>query len=351
MTPIPFNLFGLAVSFSATLLLLLSLHHLRSTQGIPDTATENIPNQAHFVYILENPDADFAFQFSHFLSIYAAWHYWRPHTLYLHTNARDGPISRARDGLSGKWNKLIFRMPGLAVNDVPVPSHADNGAEIQNMEHKSDFVRVKAVRDFGGVYIDFDVHPLRDIKVLRQSGFNAIGGRQLGGEVNSGTFLSTKGGKMIRQWTVEMHQVYNGGWTTHSNEVITRVGERLVAEPREMLIMEREAFAPGSWNADDCSKLFEAHNDSSSNLDNINQGDPLPSNDSDDPPWAWDWSKTYLLHAFKPDRWGYDIKGFDSITPRYVLERRSNFARAVYPIAKLMYEKGLIAINDSHSGL
>ncbi|KAK4233206.1 hypothetical protein C8A03DRAFT_19665, partial [Achaetomium macrosporum] len=64
-----------------------------------------------------------------------------------------------------------------------------------------------------------------------------------------------------------------------------------------------------------------------------------------------DWSHTYLLHAFTPDRWQHKVPGFEHITPRYVLERRSNFARAVYPVAKVLFEQGLINVDDSHTGL
>jgi hypothetical protein len=249
----------------------------------------------------------------------------------------------------------MFGIPNFQTVHVSAPTHAGNGAEIDRIEHKSDFVRVQAIRKFGGTYIDFDAHPLRDIKILRESGFGAIGGRQLGGQVNSGIFMSKKGSKMINLWAEVMHQVYNGGWTTHSNEVITRVGEQLVAQPGEMLIMEREAFAPGSWEREDSIQLFEVHNDTISNLKGITAGALLPSFDDDlpetgnsmaSPSWATNWSRTYLLHAFKPERSGASVYGFDGITPRYVLERRSNFARAVYPIAKILYDRGLIEMQD-----
>ncbi|KAK4232882.1 hypothetical protein C8A03DRAFT_19929, partial [Achaetomium macrosporum] len=125
------------------------------TNHSPD---EVIPNQVHFVYILKNTSHDFSFEFSHFLSIYAAWHYWRPHAIYLHTNvAANGPeVARARNGTTGKWNHYIFTLFELKINQVDVPTHAGNAMELQNIEHKSDFVRVKAVYELGGVYIDFD---------------------------------------------------------------------------------------------------------------------------------------------------------------------------------------------------
>lgn len=362
-----------AVVAAAALLSILSLiliSHRADPTYLPAWAAPNnarpgsdvIPNTVHFVYILADGREEFGFQFSHFLSIYAAWHYWKPQAIYLHTNARaDGPaVARARDGRSGKWDRYIFSLFGLRVNTVAVPTHAGNGKELANMEHKSDFVRVRAVHDLGGVYIDWDVHALRDIAPVRESGFRAVAGRQLGGQLNSGTFLSAPGSRMISLWKERMHGAYTGGWTTHSNEVLTEVGERLVREPGEMLIMEREAFAPGSWETADSDMLFEVHNDTASNLEGVAQGDPLPAHDeafSDRwdhpdqfPDWARDWSSTYLLHAFSPNRWGHKVPGFEHITPRYVLERQSNFARAVYPIAKIMYDRGLIQIDDSHLG-
>ncbi|GAB1310822.1 Glycosyl transferase [Madurella fahalii] len=320
-----------------------------------------IPNYVHFVYILPDSSKDFNFEFSHFLSIYAAWFYWRPDSIFLHTNVRAGSesIVRARQGLAGKWNKLIFTLFDIQINTVEVPTHAGNGVEIQGMEHKSDFVRVKAVYEFGGIYIDWDVHALRDIRPLRESGFKAIAGRQLGGQVNSGTFMSVKHGKMIKLWMDGMNVAYTGGWTTHSNEIITKYSQRLVREAGEMLIMERDAFAPGSWNNDDTDDLFGLR-DGPSNLADISQGDPLPSFDesfSDRwdhpdryPSWARDWSHTYLMHAFAPNRWGHKVDGFEHITPRYVLNRTSNFALAVYPVASHMYAEGLIGLDDSHVG-
>ncbi|PHH74534.1 hypothetical protein CDD82_4892 [Ophiocordyceps australis] len=44
------------------------------------------------------------------------------------------------------------------------------------------------------------------------------------------------------------------------------------------------------------------------------------------------------------------VKGFDFVSPRYVLEKRSNFARALYPVAKKMYDEGVIEMDDLYDG-
>lgn len=195
-------------------------------------ATEDraeIINLVHFVSVLREPDADFTFEFNDYFPVYSAWHHWRPVKIFFHTNALKDTIARAQNG--GKWNHLIFNMPSIVINQVTAPTYANNGVAIRNIEHKSDFIRVKAAHDLGGVYIDFDVYPLRDINALRECNFRVIAGRQVDVQVNSRAFMAARGSEMLRLWMRGMHGRYTGGGTTHSNEVLTRVGER-VAEKK-----------------------------------------------------------------------------------------------------------------------
>ncbi|KAF3357814.1 hypothetical protein VdG1_03151 [Verticillium dahliae VDG1] len=116
------------------------------------------------------------------------------------------------------------------------------------------------------------------------------------------------------------------------------------------------AFAPGGWGTGDVAELFAPHFGEKSNLEGKRQGDELDEFDEgpgvvgNNPPWARDWSFTYLLHAFRPGRASKNPWGFEAITPRYVFERQSNFARAVYPVAKDMYDRKIIQLDDSHEG-
>jgi hypothetical protein len=324
--------------------------------------TTSIPNIVHLVFILRDGDeGNFPIQFSHFLSLYAIYYRWRPDAIYFHTNtATDGPpVMRARDGSMGKWSKVFFEIPGLVINTVPEPTRANNGVAIDTMEHKSDFARVQAVHDFGGIYIDLDVHALRDLQPLRESGYGSVLGKQVDGNINSGTFMSVKGGKMISSWLERMHQVYDGKWVTHSNLAVTHVGQVLSrTDPCEALILGRDAFAPGGWKEEDNKWLYDEHNETRSNLETLSQGDDLPEytertsatdldlrQSDESEAWAFDWSCTFLLHAFNLKKPRHGVK-HNGITPKYVLERRSNFARAVYPVVKDMYEKGIVMMDE-----
>lgn len=223
------------------------------------------------------------------------------------------------------------------------------------MEHKSDFVRVQAVYDFGGLYVDLDVHALQDLRPLLQLGYSAVAGRQVDDAVNSGTIISHKGGRMVSRWLETMHRVYDGKWETHSNKAITKIAEDLLrTDPCEVLVLGKASFAPVGWTEEDNRWLFDDHNTTRSNLEGFEEGtDSLEEFDvgffgdgnGGEPSWAHDWSCTYLLHAFNLKKPRHCVKS-NGITPRYVLERRSNFARAVYPIAKEMHDRGLITIDD-----
>ncbi|CAG9982264.1 unnamed protein product [Clonostachys byssicola] len=324
------------------LILLFWLEEKSASSCDGRSSKHTIPNIVHYVYLVPRPSDDLQFQFSHFLSIFSACYYWKPDKIYLHTNADSASLARAMSGSSGKWSALVLTLPVLIVNEVRVPTHAENGKEIQSIEHKSDFVRVQAVYDYGGIYIDMDVFPLRDIKDLRQCGYGAVAGRQHAGELNSGTFMSIKGGRVMKRWMERMTRVYDGQWTTHSNIALTHVGER-TEEGCDIQILHQDAFAPGSWDSEDVSLLFHTHEEDMRLFG-------LASRLGWTPKWAHDWSCTYLLHAFHPRKERHGFKHND-ITPSFVLAQHSNFARAVYPVAKALYDQGLIGFQDTDLGL
>lgn len=319
-----------------------------------DSANAEIPNIVNFVYILADPkDGQFGIQFSQYLSIYAASYRWRPDTIYLHTNVdvSSNAVQQAKSGNSGQWAQRFFDVPNLKISTVDVPTHTALGKEIRSVEHQSDFVRVQALHDHGGIYIDLDVHALQDITPLRKSGYSAIGGKQFGGSLNSGAFMAAPYSRLTKEWMQRMHKVYDGGWTTHSNSALTAITHQLSTNERcEMMALPQAAFAPVGWLGFDQQRLFDNHY-AAQDLRQVVGKDSLADFAQDHRSsmldWAHDFHCTYLLHAFsiKKMRHGFTDNG---ISPRYVLERRSVFARTVYPILQDMYRNG--HVNESDFG-
>ena len=169
--------------------------------------------------------------------------------------------------------------------------------------------------------------------------------------------------------------VFDGEWTTHSNKLITKLGQRLVnVEGAEFLIMDQLGFTPGGWDSGQQDMMFRVHEDWPSGLGELEGlmkgegeggsgsgsrerlNETFPDDDLSSgvldrmqypekfPEWAFDFSSTYLVHAYKI--WEFSVDGFDKLDPRYVLQRQSNFARAVYPAALDAYRRGMFELDD-----
>lgn len=335
--------------------------------SIPNSHNGVIPNLVHYVHIMpDGPSTDIKFGLKHFISVYSALLYLQPDVIYLHTNASYTSIKRSRDSslssAPNKWAHLILNLPSVVVKSVSAPTTASGtGVAIARLEHKSDFVRAEVVYEHGGMYLDFDVYVLRDVKPLREAGFANVLGRQKHGQVNSGCWMSQKGSLLMKSWVEGQHEVYDGRWTTHSNDLLTSLadgnsggglltslaeylvpGEKEVGD--EILILDMIAFAPSSWEVKDATALFTAHPEivvgGASENGNSATNDHTSS-------WEVDYSSSYVLHAFKAAG-NKKIANFnpEGISMRYLLAQQSNFARAVYPAVKHAVDAGIISADD-----
>ncbi|PFH58290.1 hypothetical protein XA68_13916 [Ophiocordyceps unilateralis] len=314
------------------------------TRAVSLRPNKGIPNTVHFIFLLKEPDDDFPFAFSHYLSVYSAWYYLQPSTIYLHTDAGHGQIHRARQGLAGKWAQLIMEMPGLIINRVKAPAQTNHGVEIVEMAHKSDFIRVHVLHKLGGVYMDFDVFFIHDARPLLTTGFESVSGREPAGLMTAGIFFSRKRSTLLNLWMERMHQVFDGGWTTHSNGLMTRIGEQLIQQNRKLLVLDESAFTPVTWESQGIKELLEVHDDVPSMLEHHSPGDKLALLNHYDEPlpsWAINFNKSYSIHAFHIEE-----EGGNPVTPRKVLQRQSNIGRALYPIVRNMYHRGLVSLDD-----
>ena len=220
---------------------------------IKDESRRTIPNIVHYVHLMRKPLTDVHFELKHFISIYSASLYLKPEAIYIHTDATDEAIARAKgpSEAADKWMALILNLPSVRIAKAIAPEYANNGVKILNLENKSDFVRAKAVYEHGGVYFDWDVHALRDLKPLREAGFVNVVGLEKYGNVGTGCYMSMKGSELMRLWLENQHIVYDGGWITHAVTLFNKMSRRLAAIPGEVLILAESAFAPSSWELQD----------------------------------------------------------------------------------------------------
>ena len=325
--------------------------HIKDQLSLPSLPSilSPIPNIVHYVILKKDEKSTLDFRFDHFLSIYGSLMYFKPTPIFLHTDYDAATIEQAA-ATGNKWTRAILNLPKVKTNQVVSPTHS-NGRQIQNVEHKSDFVRINELYRSGGIYMDLDVLPLRDLKPLRYAGYKSVVGRQYQGGINNGVILAQKEAALVYIMQRDGPLYFNGKWDTHSVKLITPVAQRLVKVPNEVLIMDEKAFSPTSWTKDSMNDLFKPHKETSPpHLEpQIVKGDEDPitlwdSRKTKSRTWELDLSSTYLLHAYKTR--GYKVSGFDGVTVSYVLKRDSNYALAAYPIVRHALDHGVIKEED-----
>lgn len=297
----------------------------------------------------KNPDSQFHFSFHAFLSVYSALRILKPTKIYIHSDFNDTMISQARERGS-KWTRtLLNSFPEvIQINPVPVITHA-NGHEMKDVEHRSDMVRFDQIYQKGGIYMDFDVLTLRDARPLREVGFYSIVGRQNGGEVNNGCFMGQKGSALAFIMKRDQWTTYDGGWTTHSVALLTRVAERLARAPNEVLILDKQSLAGAGFDDGSVDWTYAVHATTVPQFPQVNDltEDPIERWDNRvrSQEWEQDYSSTYFLHAFKTHG-GRKIPGFKGVSVKYLMDRNSNFALAASTILQIGLEEGIFEAND-----
>ncbi|KAK7963547.1 hypothetical protein PG988_010521 [Apiospora saccharicola] len=319
-----------------------------------DSAAAPIPNIVHYIWLLADPTV-LSLDFKVFISVYSAHLFFRPDKVYFHTDA--SPELWERTKASGSdWSRRVLNLPNVEPKYIDNPRLTTKGVEIDTFGAK---------RDLPGRGRD----PLRDVAPLRRSGFaNVVGGATAlapkhTGYVNTGVWLSRPRSNLAVIFVEAMDAFYNGVWAI-SVGILTDLAYRLHAVPGEVLIMNPRAFAPASFELADTIRLFRPYRDaipfpSAGNNDDDGPPQELTNTCSDAlawlrqreqhaaEPWKMDFSATYVLHAFDDDAsevgGGWDGK----ITLPYVLARRSNYARAVYPAIHHAIKAGVIPAEET----
>ncbi|KAL2018616.1 hypothetical protein VTK56DRAFT_586 [Thermocarpiscus australiensis] len=328
-----------------------------------------IPNLVHYIWLLADP-AVFSLSFKVFVSVYSSYLFLRPDRIYFHTDVAPGLWDRAKAS-GDNWTKRVLNIPGVTPNFIESPRVTSQGVEIDTFGAKSDFIRADVLRTFGGLYLDVDAVPLRDLAPLRHAGFASVVGGAAAlapkhtGFVNTGVWLSQPHSSLAEIFYKAMDAFYNGVWAI-SVDILSDLAYRLHALPGEVLILNPRAFAPASFELPDQTRLFKPHLGPprafayGGMLDGA-AGQPKERRNTCTDALAWlaerelagrmerwemDFSATYVLHAFDDDIdkiWGWDGK----ITLKYVLSRQSNYARAVYPAVWHAVQTGIIPIEET----
>lgn len=307
-----------------------------------------IPNIVHYVHVVGDADGDITFELRHFIAVYSVLLYYSPEVIYIHTDASKSAIANALGAQSTVpciWTHRIFKLPRVVVKQIEIPKFTNTGTKLRRIEHRSDFVRPEILYKHGGIYFDFDVFPIRDIESLRKSGFANIFGLEPPDSINNGVMLSEKNSELMGLFNKYQHIEYDGRWASHSCVLLNKLAKKLVAIPREVLILPRNTFAPNTWRPADVASFFgetgvkeqatmneepvdaRSHRSAEGSYEDFYQSNSTEA----------DYPETYAIHAYK----------IGSLEPPvslpYLLARESKFAKVVYPVVKHALGAGLIS--------
>lgn len=312
-----------------------------------------IPPIVHYVWLL-NGREHFSLDFKVFISVYSTSLYFETDIIYIHTDAtpEQWEHAKAHGDDATRWTLAVAK---VTHSQVTPRNSTLSCTQILKVQHKSDFVRTEQLYKHGGIYMDTDVIPLRDVKQLRESGWRNIMGIEGKGRVNNGFVMSQPGSALTSILMSEQHQKFDNRWTTHSVELLADLAYRLQPVPMEVLILGIRAFSPSSWRKDNIKALFGSHIETSPSTPKETQSldeQGLPkipttfedaveywnrTKSRDRPNWEIDYSGSYVIHAF--DVHG---RGRQNVDLEYVMARQSNYARAVYPAVEHAIRTGKI---------
>lgn len=126
-----------------------------------------IPNIFHFVFGMAADFGGRPFSLSHYLAIKSAIEVNKPGTVYFHYEYEPG----------GEWWEKI--KPLLTLNKIKAPE-SFSGRPLYHVAHKADVVRLQALKETGGIYLDLDTICVKPLSELLHHSF--IIGQELKGE-------------------------------------------------------------------------------------------------------------------------------------------------------------------------
>lgn len=214
-----------------------------------------IPRIFHFVYGLRRQTEPF--HLAHYLCLETCRRINCPERILFHYHYE--PWGRYWDLIRDKLERHRVERPA----EPRAFRYADRHMEKYRYAHESDYVRLDALIQHGGVYADIDtlfVRPLPDALfhhpfVLGREGDIADPATGVARPSLCNAFiLSAPGAAFARTWREELDAAFDGTWSNHSTLLPWRLAQ---ANPNGIHVAEAVTFYPFMWTREDLRCLFE----------------------------------------------------------------------------------------------
>lgn len=218
-----------------------------------------VPRQFHFVYGLRPQNRPFSPM--HYLCLASCAAVNRPDRLFFHCHHEPYGVY---------WDLIrplleIRRVePNAFVNGY---RYADPALARYRYAHQSDFIRLEALIEHGGVYADIDtifIHPLPDALhahpcVLgREGDVRDAPDAPLRPSLCNALIMAAPQSPFLLHWRQELESAFNGTWSHHSTALPWKLSRRY---PDWVHIEPMRSFYKYQWTREDLHRLLEGAED------------------------------------------------------------------------------------------
>jgi hypothetical protein len=215
-----------------------------------------VPNVAHFVFGLAEQEEPF--HLLHFLSIESCRQVLEPETIYFHYKHLPwGPY----------WDQIAPALTLVETDLVDEVLAADYSAgrvpDVYRYAHHADFIRLDALIEHGGIYVDIDTIFVRDVPAELRAAPFVIGRERPVRDERTGRFrpslcnallISEPGATFARVWRERMASELNGTWSNHSGFLAETLSRQL---PDHVRVEAEATFFPFPADRAGIAAIFE----------------------------------------------------------------------------------------------
>ncbi|KAG0146534.1 hypothetical protein CROQUDRAFT_671048 [Cronartium quercuum f. sp. fusiforme G11] len=227
-----------------------------------------IPRYLHYVFGMSPDFGGKPFGFIHFAALQSALQILRPEKIFIHYAYLP----------TGWWFERVLEIEQVKLVKVRDVTEIF-GRPVEHFAHKADIIRLEALRDYGGIYLDFDVFIVRDFTDLLNEDV-VLGQEQspetkLRSSTNSKTpeilgvcnaiILAKPFSPFISRWISSYRTFDKTRWADHSASIPWSLALKF---PQEVTILGPEAFFYPLWHED---HLWLVHRSLDWSFDNSGQ--------------------------------------------------------------------------------
>ncbi|XP_052806612.1 uncharacterized protein LOC128235861 [Mya arenaria] len=201
-----------------------------------------VPNVIHYVWF-----GDMELKYFNFLSLMSALRFQQPCLIIVHgPTLPHGPY----------WDHFLHLAPPIVHVARERPTQAF-GQPLFAKEHASDLMRIEALMEYGGIYLDFDELLLRPLHPLRKYPYTQ--GHEMHFSMGSQLVMAARDAPFLRMWYYGYRDDYRRIWAYNA----LWVPNTLAKKHPDLIHVEGYNFTRPSWK--NVKLIFDANYDWSSN--------------------------------------------------------------------------------------